>query len=130
VVTIRNGRRPARLRAMLIPADTRDPARLVEVEDTADSIAAAIGAYLIDDALTCRLPVGPDPHRCTLYRPCDGTSVLPLNRRAVELLGELGGGSEALRGDILVLGLSEGAERDLAVPDQVLDTAARIGLLH
>ncbi|MEJ2578909.1 MAG: hypothetical protein P8Z68_07395 [Kineosporiaceae bacterium] len=56
--------------------------------------------------------------------------MLPSNRRAVELLGELGGGSEALRGDILVLGLSEGAERDLAVPDQVLDTAARIGLLH
>jgi hypothetical protein len=109
---------PKMLQALMIPADTRCPIRIIEVADSSTAISNAIGGAMLDDSLT----VDSGVYRCTLYLNADRNQA-SYNPRAAILASRLGlrglDVQTGLRGDVLVTGLQDNEDCD--VPTDVAD---------
>lgn len=119
----------AMVRALLVPADEHRHCTVVVVPETAAALSDAIGGGLLDEVYQGRTL----DHWCCVYGDEERAAKrLPANDRARSLLAQLGWGgridARGLRGDLLFVG-ADSPSADTDVPEEVLRTAARAGLL-
>lgn len=120
---------PARVRALLLPADPRSSGQIVPVELSSTAISDVIGGGLLHE-IDCTDATTPTH---VVYQDADrDAKELPHNDRARQLAARLNWPHVhqriSLRGDALVAGL-DGMGQDTDVPDDVATAAYHLRIL-